>query len=315
MLLRHVRAWNQVRFSWIFSFAVREKSIDSSAAGRPFRFRMTKQTTRSLGSVSRSTWFATLAALVAVVSLFTGISLSVISFNHNNLMAYSCSNHAISELGFPYASPMTWVFNGAVAVGGLMFLPMLYVLGMNLRMRSGYVGVGFGFATFLALSGLGMFGLEQDFLHSQYVFIRYFRIHMALSGVFFLGWLATIAAFTIAFCGRWKESISRVMAIVGIISCLVFPTAMIVSIYSHPMETALQKDLTDPAFRARLAAPTSSPILSPWLDSHRPHFWWQAFMEWCLAWSGFLWFGTALVFLWTRPKEGVEFTPPTGCPA
>jgi hypothetical protein len=275
---------------------------------------MMKQTTHSPGSASRSTQLATLAALVAVISLFTGISLSVISFNHNNRMAYSCWNHAISELGFPYASPMTWVFNGTVAISGLLFLPILYVLGMNLRMRSGYVAVGFGFVTFLALSAVGIFGLKQDLLHSQYVFSRYFRIHMALSGVFFLGWLATIATFTIAFCGRWKDSISRLMAIVGILSCLVFPTAMIASAYSHPTETALQQDLKDPAFRARLAAPTSAPILSPWLDSHRPHFWWQTFMEWCFAWSALLWFGTAIAFLWTKRREPVEYTSSASLP-
>jgi hypothetical protein len=262
---------------------------------------MTK--TSSYRHVPRSIWLATLAAPLGVVLLIVGVFLSVISFDHNNANPYSCWNHVISELGFPYASPLTCVFNATVVVSSLLFLPMLYQLGTFLRTRLGYMAIGCGFVTFLALSALGVLGLRQDFLHSPYVFLRFFKIHMAIAGVFFLGWLATVTMLTIAFCGHWKDPLSRLMAIVGMVSFLVFPTAVVVSLSKHPMETALQKDLRDPGRLIQLNSPTSSPTLSPWLDSHRPSFWGQAFMEWCLAWSGLLWFCTASAFLWKKAKE------------
>lgn len=57
------------------------------------------------------------------------------------------------------------------------------------------------------------------------------------------------------------------------------------------MQAPLLKDLKDPAFRAMLDSPTSSSILTPWLDSHRPPIWWPAALEWGLAWSMWLWHG------------------------
>jgi hypothetical protein len=260
----------------------------------------TKVKPTSFESLRRLTLLATIAALISVVLWFTGISLAIISFNHSKVATYSCWNHVISELGFPYASRLTWLFDGMLALASLLLFPTLYAVGAYLRARLGTVAVRFGFVTCLALSALGIFGLKQDFSHGPYVFLPYLKIHLAIANVFFLGWLMTVTLFTVVFYRRWTDPASRLMALVGILSWLLYPIFLIVALHANPMQAALLKDLKDPAFRAVLDSPTSSPILSPWLDSHRPSIWWPAALEWGLAWSIWLWHGVALIFLWGK---------------
>ncbi len=243
---------------------------------------------------------ATIAALISVVLWFIGISLAIISFNYSNAVPYSCWNHVISELGFPYASRLTWLFNGTLAISSLLLLPTLCAMGAYLRTRLGTVAVGFGFVTCLALSALGMFGLKQDFSHGTYVFLPFLKVHLIIADLFFLGWLVTVTLFTVVFYRRWNDPASRVMAMVGIISWSLYPIFLIVALHANPMGAALLKDLKDPAFKAMFHSPTSSPTLSPWLDSHRPSIWWPAALEWALAWSIWLWHGVALAFLWGK---------------
>jgi hypothetical protein len=252
------------------------------------------------------TWLAIIAALISVVLWVTGISLAIVSFNHSNTVSYSCWNHVISELGFPYASRLTWVFNGTVAVGSLLLLPTLYALGAQVQTRLGTVARGFGFVTCLAVSLVGMLGLKQDFLHGPYIFMRFLKIHLAISDVFFLGWLVAVTLFTIVFYRLWKDPAAWFMVVAGIISWLLYPLFLIVAIYANPMQAPLLKDLKDPAFRILLDSPTSSPFLTQWLDSHRPPIWWPAVLEWGLAWSMWLWFGAAVVFLWVKMRGMAE---------
>lgn len=254
-------------------------------------------------SVPRSTLLATFAALIALILWLTGISLALVSFTDNNAAPYSCWNHTISELGFPFASPLTWLFNGAEFITGLMLLPIMYALGAQLRTSLGYVATGFGCVTCLAMSSVGIFGLKQDFSHAPYVFIRFLTLHDYISGAFFLGWLITVTLFTIIFSCRWRDSVSRLMALAGSVCWLLTPAGFVVAIYANPMQAPLIKDLRDPALRAMFYSPTSSSVLSPWFDSHRPHIWWPAVLEWSVAWSVLLWCGMALIFLWMKTRR------------
>jgi hypothetical protein len=262
--------------------------------------------TNAFKSVPRSTLLATFAAIIGGVLWFTGIPLAIVSFNHNNAMPYSFWNHVISELGFPYASHLTWLFNGTLTIGSLLLLPTIYALGAYLHTRLGYVAVGFSFVACLSLSGVGLYGLKQDLLHAPYFFRPFYRIHMTLAGAFGLGWLVSMTLFAIIFCRRWKDPASRLMAVIGIIFCLAYPSFLIVGIYPNPTQEALLKDLHNPAFRTILNSPTSSPILTQWLDSHRPPIFWQAAFEWLWAWSVLLWCGMALVFLWIKTRGSAK---------
>jgi len=194
-------------------------------------------------SMPRLTLLATIAAFIAVVLWFTGISLAIISFNHDNAAPYSCWNHVISELGFPYASRLTWLFNGTLAIASLLLLPTLYALGAYLHTRLGYVALAFGFVTYLAISAVGMLGLKQDFLHAPYFFLRFLKMHLVAADAFALGWLVTVTLFTIVFCRCWKNPASRLMALAGITCWFVYPISLIVSFYGNPIQAPLLEDL------------------------------------------------------------------------
>jgi hypothetical protein len=255
----------------------------------------------------RLTLLATISAVVGVAILFAGVSLAIVSFNHSNAMPYSCWNHFISELGFPGASQWTWLFNGTLVISSLLLLPALYALGKHLNTRLGYVAAGFGYAACLGACCLGLQGLNQDFSQTPYIFLRFLIIHVMFAAMFWDGCLVALTLFTIAFCRRWKDSASRFMALVGIICWLAYLATHFALIYANLLWAIIKKDLQDPAFRAVLKAPTSTPIWLPWLDSHRPRLWWPTVFEWGLASSVLLWLGLALIFLWMKTRR----EPPT----
>jgi hypothetical membrane protein len=254
----------------------------------------------SFESHSRFTRFATLGALLGAALLAAGISFAIVSYNHNRaLQTYSPVNHAISELGFPAASRLTWLFNGTVAIGGLLLLPVNFALAARLRTGLGHAAARCACLGALSLSGLGLFGLRQDFLQTPYLIGPYFRIHMIFAGVFFLAWSAAISLFTIAFCRRGRDSASRLMALAGIMFCVVFGALLLVTICLDPAQMASFKD-----FKTFLQSPpTTAPILSRYLDAHRPRIFWQMVTEWTWAGLVLFWHIAAVTFLWRRNAE------------
>ena len=257
----------------------------------------------TFGLMPRLTRLATLSTLISGVLLVGGISFAIVSFNQNRaLLPYSCWNHAISELGFPFASALTWLFNGALMIGGLMFLPTHYVMGAHLRTRLGYAATTFGYLGGLALSSLGLVGLRQDVLHAPYSFGPFFAIHVVLALVFFLACTVGILLFTIQFYRRREDPSVRPLILAGMACGLVYITFMVVSICPNPTHAALAKE-----FRVIVnLPPTSSPLLSHWLDSHRPPILWPAALEWMWAGVVLLWHGIALLFLWIKTREASD---------
>jgi hypothetical protein len=254
-------------------------------------------------SLPRSTQLALAAGLIFAVLCFPCLFFVLVSFNHHNAQPYSFLNHTASELGFPGASPLTWLYNAAIVVASFALLFILCALGKQLRKPVGYAAVGYSVGSCLGLAGIGVLGLRQDVLHTPYLFQPYLQIHLACADVFFLGWLVAVALFTIVFCRQWNEPLSRAQALIGIGSCLLFVAFVASAIHSSPMQVALQKDLKNPVFQAHLVAPTTASILTPWLDSHRPQFWSLALLEWAIIGSIVLWCGMSLIYLWKKTRR------------
>src|SRR5580698_4777783 len=95
---------------------------------------------------------ATACTRLALLVFITGIPVSMAAFNRANAVPYSVLNHAISELGFPFASSRTWVFNGSVALSSLLLLPMLWVVARRLHTFIAYAAAFVGTAAFGALA-------------------------------------------------------------------------------------------------------------------------------------------------------------------
>ena len=249
------------------------------------------------------TWLATSGVAFALVLLLIGVPVAISSFNSANAVPYSCPNHLISELGFPFASRLTWVFNGDLTLLGVLVLPALIAVSEKLKTRLAHVAAAVGSIAFLALSVMGVFGLKHDLLRSPYRLLNFLSIHTALAGVFFLGWIAATALFALAFWRHGRRPIVRLVAATSFICCCIFPITIVISAFTHPTESALQKDVENPAFRASMQASSAASQLSPWLDTHRPRIWPQALLEWCMAWASMLWFAASIAFLWSNDRQ------------
>jgi hypothetical protein len=250
------------------------------------------------------TRLAGFSALIGALLWFVGNSLAIASFNQSNAVPYSIWNHTISELGFPRASSTTWLFNATEVLVGLMLLPTYEALRRALSRRFGSIAAVCGFVTWLTLSAVGILGLKYDLVRTPYRPLPFLMRHNEVAAVFFLGWLATVALFTNIFIRRWRDPYCRLVASAGIACLLLPPIFLWVAVYADPMQASLKSDLREAAIWNGLVSPTSTAVLSPWWDSHRPRIWWPAVLEWSLAGSIFLWHGTALLFLWLQPERG-----------
>jgi len=248
---------------------------------------------------SRLTWFAAAGVALMIALLCIAFPLEAAAFNRSNAVPYSCLNHLTSELGFPFASPSTWLFDISLTLTGVLVLPALYAVQRRLKTHA---ATTCGCTAFLTLTVLGLYGLSQDLKHSPDIPAHFLIIHTALTLVFFLGWLLSTALFTRAFLRQGSHPTPRLMATISLLCFLVGPVTLIVSAFNHRTEAAFLSDLRSPAFRAQLQVPTTAPTLVLWFDTHRPHLWPTALLEWCIIWSSMLWFAAAILFLWTTPR-------------
>jgi len=260
-------------------------------------------------SVPRQTLVGTLATLVGGVLWFTGISVAIVSFNHHQPFPYSVWNHTFSELGLPFASPLTWVFNGTVTITSLIVPFILCAVSAHLKTRLGNIAAGFGATACVALCCMGIFGLKQDMSRSPYLLLPFMSTHNALAGMFFLGWAVSVLLFALAFKRHWKDVASRIMTVAGVVCALLCPTFFLSAIYPSAVGRSLLQDFEEPAFRTVLTSPSSAPLLTQWWDRHRPHFWWPTTLESILICSVLVWLAMAMVFLWSKADRS---SVPTG---
>lgn len=266
---------------------------------------------------SRLTWYATAGILLMLALLAVGLPLAATAFNRSNAVAYSCLNHLASELGFPFASPVTWLFDVSLTLAGILVLPALHAVQRRLATPAARSASACGYIAFLALTALGLYGLRQDLTRTPCIPAHFLIIHTALTLVFFLGWLIATALFTRAFLRHTRHRATKLMATLSLLCCLVGPVTLLVSAFNHRTEAALFNDLRHPAFRAQLQIPTIAPTLVQWFDTHRPHLWPTALLEWCVIWSSMLWFAASILFLWTnnRPRHPAQKSAPMRVPS
>ncbi|MGD0812794.1 MAG: hypothetical protein ABSA83_04265 [Verrucomicrobiota bacterium] len=244
------------------------------------------------------TRLANVSVPAGMMVIALGIAVGTIGFDQNHsLQPYSFWNHATSELGFPFTSPVTWFFNSAVAISALLFVPSSLALLAHWRSRLALLAAFFGCAGSVALCGLGLFGLRQDLLHTAYSFGRFYPIHMAFADAFFGFWTLSIALFTLVLIRLDRASRFDPLVLNGTLCCLVFGAFLAAAIHPNLPYAMLRRD-----FRHMLdSPPTTAPLLSRWLDSQRPPIFWLTAFEWLWVACAMCWHGFVLRFL-SRPS-------------
>jgi hypothetical membrane protein len=123
---------------------------------------------------------------------------------------YSFLNHFISELGEIGVSPLAYIFNGGLILGGICI--SFFMLGMAIHIGSSWglvLGV-IGLVTGISASLVGIFPMNQ------------LEIHTAIANTFFYGGLLAALGYTLYVIFSHQPRLPKITAITGGATILAF---------------------------------------------------------------------------------------------
>ena len=113
--------------------------------------------------MDKLSWFGITGALLVMLA----VAYSAGVYRGRQGESFSLLNHFISELGEVGVSPGARIFNTTLIVGGLLFLPFIFGLGMALGSLLGGLGTLAGLVAGLALAAVGIFPMNDSENHSR----------------------------------------------------------------------------------------------------------------------------------------------------
>lgn len=212
-------------------------------------------------------WFGIAGSVIIIVAVI----ITAITFHNSQGEPYSMLNRFISELGWVGTSQNAWLFNAAMIVTGIVFIP--FCLGLGLRIPNAWAkaGMATGVITAIFCSLVGVFPMNHLQPHS-FVAMWFFRCG-----------LATVLLFGVAILVQRKGNV-RVPKIASIFSLL---AAIAYGAFLF-MATIHSTGNVSSATLSSLDAPPPLRIL--------------ALVEWCVFFTTVLWFlGTGI--LCSRNKQ------------
>ena len=185
---------------------------------------------------------------------------------------YSLLNHFISELGQVGVSRAAWLFNAALIVSGVLFVPYCIGLGMRVRGVWAYLRMAAGIGAGIFCAGVGVFPMNSlgPHIFTAMWFFRFGLLATLLFGV------AILAA------PRETAGVSRAAAIFSLLAVAAYGGFL--ALASVP--------------RAGGGNP-----LDPSSYAHRPHFWLLAVLEWAVFFSTILWFLGVAILVSARARR------------
>jgi hypothetical membrane protein len=196
-----------------------------------------------------------IAGLVALVTIFFGIPLSIRGFSGMVQDRYSLRNHFISELGDPRFAPHKTLFNASLMIGGVAFAPFIIALAMILPpVWSIIIGVNGIFCSVSAFL-VGVFPEPRE------------KLHLVVASCFFMGLAVLLLLLSIAYFLH-QLTVFPGWVIVPTICALVVAAVFVVDTVSLPKWEAA---ITTRPWE-------SDPVHRP---NGRPAFWRNPFLEWC----------------------------------
>lgn len=228
---------------------------------------------RSADRIHRRTAFIALACATAGNALLiVGILTAVLLHPGDATGPFHVRNHFVSELGWSSRAPLAWLFNAAIAVGSLLFIPVVYALHAYFRTRLGLIATVFGIGALLFASAVGLFPMDA------------ISSHLVVSTLFFVGWMIAVALFTVAFFREATGKERPTMVATGIAalgSCLL--------LLFSPKDSLV----------AAIHAVQRNEFF------HRPGIWWLAVVEWGVVLCAWMWMLAATAVVWNARKRGI----------
>jgi hypothetical protein len=133
--------------------------------------------------------------------------------------SYSILRHFISKLGEAGVSRLAPVFNNSLIIGGLVLVISVVGLGLILRTRLGFVASGFGVFSSFCCSLVGVFPMNNFFVHTRVAFS------------FFYSGLVAIALFDLVILFDKEKKLSKWLLIPGIFTVVCFASFLIIPPY------------------------------------------------------------------------------------
>ncbi len=214
-----------------------------------------------------------IAAAVAVVALtYTG--------THGE--RYSLANHFISELGEQGVSRTAWLFNAALVVGGVLFIPCCVGLGLALRSLWAMLGMAAGICAGVFCAGVGFFPMNRLAPH-VFVAMWFFRLGLATTLLF---------AVAVSAQPRGRERVARGAVAFSAIAFAAYAAFLVL---------------------ASIPGVAGGNPLDPSSYAHRPRLWLLAVLEWGVFFATVLWFlGVSVLIVRDRgsaTRAGTGRTP------
>lgn len=169
--------------------------------------------------------------------------------------SYSLTNHFVSELGEIGVSPMAWLFNAALIIGGIGILLGFVSLALRLHGWFRYLILVLGFITGVSGTLVGFFPMNQ------------LDTHISVALTFFnTGWMIT-GAFSVYLLVSKQKQFPRWLVLPGFVAAAAF---IVFSNYNDSYMNGTRS-------------------LDELLGAARPEFWSLAVLEWVVVLSVLIW--------------------------
>ena len=212
------------------------------------------------------------SALVCIVILIVGLT-----YYGQAAERFSPFNHFISELGHWGVSRNAWLFDAALIVSGILFVPFCIGLGIAVRGWWGYLGLGAGVLAGIFLAGVGVFPMNG------------LGTHIVMATWFFRFGLATTLFFGIAILRqRGRTDVPKSGSILSLFACATYALFLVL---------------------ASIPGVAGGNPLDPATLAHRPGFWLLALLEWGVFLGTVVWFLGLSLLLTVRGSRGSETLP------
>ena len=201
--------------------------------------------------------FASYIGQAGIFILLLSVSIAVAFYVGKQNETYSFLNHFISELGEKGVSPLAYIFNGGLILGGACISFFMLGLAMHIGSSWGLILGAIGLVTGLSATLVGVFPMNQ------------LEIHTAIANTFFYGGLLSALGYTLYVVFSPQPRLPKITALTGGITMLAFA-----------------------AFVWFLPAPLEDGQSIHEILKNRPEIWTLPILEWVVFLCVLVWIGS-----------------------
>jgi len=201
--------------------------------------------------------FASYIGQAGIFILLLSVSIAVAFYVGKQNETYSFLNHFISELGEKGVSPLAYIFNGGLILGGACISFFMLGLAMHIGNSWGLILGAIGLVTGLSATLVGVFPMNQ------------LEIHTAIANTFFYGGLLVALGYTLYVVFSPEPRLPKITALTGGVTMLAFA-----------------------AFVWFLPAPLEDGQSIHEILKNRPEIWTLPILEWVVFLCVLVWIGS-----------------------